>query len=257
MRKFLFVAAGMVLAADLQANLIVNGSFESGNTNFSSDYAFKATYYPPVALDAGQYQIVTNVTQAHPAWGSLAAQSGTNFLVANGSANTNLSPWMQTITVNPGDITTSTSNAPVYYRFQAYIANLYPVAAPKLSFEMSLNNSGAWQQLTTSSIADANTNNWQLTYRDGYFEFVPTTISFRLRNTETAAGGNDFAIDSIYFGFSTNAPAYNAETTPINSIGAITGGVVPEPGTWAAAALLIGTAGFVRWRRKCAPTRAS
>lgn len=234
---------------DLQANLIVNPSFESGNTDFTSDYAFKATYQPP-DLGAGQYQIVTNVTQAHTAWGSLSAQSDTNFFVANGSANTNLSPWMQTITVNPGDITTSTSNAPIYYRFQAYIASLYFQAPPKLAFEMSLNNSGTWQQLTTSSIAATNTNHWELTYRDGYFEFAPTTISFRLRNTETAAVGNDFAIDSLYFGFSTNAPAYNPTNTPINSIGPITGGVVPEPGTWAAAALLAGGAGFVRWRKR-------
>jgi hypothetical protein len=26
--------------------------------------------------------------------------------------------------------------------------------------------------------------------------------------------------------------------------------VVPEPGTWAAAALLVGTAGYVRWRKR-------
>jgi hypothetical protein len=28
------------------------------------------------------------------------------------------------------------------------------------------------------------------------------------------------------------------------------GAPVPEPGTWAAAALLIGTAGYVRWRKR-------
>jgi hypothetical protein len=27
-------------------------------------------------------------------------------------------------------------------------------------------------------------------------------------------------------------------------------GVVPEPGTWAAAALLVGAAGYVRWRKR-------
>ncbi len=245
----LALSLSALFLTDLHANLIQNPSFESGNTGFTSDYAFKATYRPP-DLDEGQYQIVTNAfTQAHAAWSDLGAQSGTNYFVANASANTNLSPWMQSITINPGDITTSTSNAPVYYRFQAYIASLYPVNPPQLSFEMSLNNSGTWQQLTTS-LAPTNTGVWNLTYRDGYFTFAPTNISFRLRNALGELGGNDLAIDSLYFGFSTNAPAYDTETTPINSIGPINGGVVPEPGAWAAAALLAGGAAFVRWRRR-------
>ncbi len=239
----------LLIASNLRANLIVNGDFESGNTGFTSDYAFKATYYPPDMLDAGQYQIVQDITQAHPLWGNLTAQSGTNFFAANGSVDTNLSPWIQTITVNPGDIVTSTANAPVYYRFQAYIANLYPANPPQLAFEMSLNNSGTWQELTTS-LAPGNVDVWDLTYRDGYFTFAPTTISFRLRNTVPEGGGNDFAVDSIYFGLSTNAPAYDPYTTPINSIGPINGGVVPEPGTWAAAALLVGGAGFMRWCKR-------
>ncbi len=235
---------------DLQANLIVNPSFESGNTNFTSDYAFKATYRPP-DLDAGQYQIVTNAfTQAHSAWANFGAQDGTNYFVANASADTNNSPWMQTITINPGDIVTSTSNAPIYYRFETYISSLYPANPPELSFEMSLNNSGAWQQLTTS-LAPGTPGEWNLTYRDGYFGFAPTTISFRLRNTVAEGFGNDLGIDSIYFGFSTNSPSYilNPTANPINSIGPITGGVVPEPGTWAAA-LLAGGAAFVRWRKR-------
>ena len=240
----------LVLASSASANLIVNGSFEDGNTGFTSDYTFKPTFRPP-DLDAGQYQIVTNNTQAHAAWGVLAAQSGTNFFIANGSSDTNASPWIQTISINPGDIIVTTdTNVPVYYRFQAYIANVFPEAPPKLAFEMSLNNSGVWQTLTTSSIEVTNVNNWMLTYRDGYFGFAPSTISFRLRNTETAGGGNDFAIDSLYFGLTTNAPGFDPVTTPIDSIGAITGGVVPEPGTWAAAALLALTAGYAGWRRR-------
>jgi len=237
--------------ASVRADLIVNGSFESGNTGFTSDYSYKAPNSTG-NMDEGQYSVIQSLNQVHSIWagaGSLSAQSGTNYLVANGSANNTLSPWMQTITVNPGDITTSSTNAPVYYRFQAYIASVYPAGAqPELAFEMSLNNSGIWQELTTST-APASAFDWYLTYRDGYFAFAPTTISFRLRNDVTSALGNDLAVDSIYFGLSTAAPDYGSN--PIDSIGAITGGAaVPEPGTWAAAALLVGTAGYMRWRKR-------
>ncbi|MBU3664254.1 MAG: hypothetical protein FGM15_00040 [Chthoniobacterales bacterium] len=253
MRFGVFSAAVWLLStlAVGHANLIVNGSFESGNTGFTSDYTYKVPNSPGL-MNAGEYSVIQSLNQVHSIWagaGSLSAQSGTNYLAANGSTDTNASPWMQTITVNPGDITVSTTNAPVYYRFQAYIASVYPAAPPQLAFEMSLNNSGAWQQLTTSVTIPTNSIDiWYLTYRDGYFLSAPTTISFRLRNTVSAEGGNDFAIDSIYFGLSTNAPSYPANA--INSIGPITGGVVPEPGSWAAASLLALTAGFVRWRKR-------
>ena len=240
----------LLCAVSTHANLIVNGSFESGNTGFSSDYTYKVPNSPGY-MDAGEYSVIQSLDQVHAIWagaGSLSAQSGTNYFVANGSANNTLSPWTQTITVNPGDITTSTTNAPVYYRFEAYIASVYPAGAqPQLAFEMSLNNSGLWQELTTST-APEDAFSWYLTYRDGYFLSAPTTVSFRLRNTVTDEFGNDLAIDSLYFGLSTNAPSYPANA--INSIGAITGGAVPEPGTWAAAALLAGTAGYVRWRKR-------
>ena len=239
----------LLCTVSVRANLIVNGSFESGNTNFTSSYSYKAPNSPG-NMNEGEYSVIQSLNQVHQFWtGTLSAQSGTNYLVANGSPDNTLSPWMQTITVNPGDITTSSTNAPVYYRFQAYVASVYAGGAqPELAFEMSLNNSGVWQELTTSA-APPTPLNWYLTYRDGYFGFAPTTVSFRLRNDVTSALGNDLAIDSIYFGLSTAAPDYGSN--PINSIGAITGGaVVPEPGTWAAAALLAGGAAFMRWRKR-------
>jgi hypothetical protein len=208
-------------------------------------------------MGASTYSIVTNLGQVHAEWarfGSLSAQSGTNYFVANGSSNTALSPWIQTITINPGEITVTTvTNAPVYYRFQTYIASVYPLAAqPSLAFEMSFNNSGAWQEFTTSVAPRTNqAYQWLLTYRDGYFGSIPTNISFRLRNAEDASTGNDFAIDSIYFGLTTNAPAYG-DLTPINSIGEITG--VPEPSTVSLLLLGLGAAAYIIRRRRRAAT---
>ena len=249
------VVAGLCVFAAAPAratNLVVNGSFESGNTGFSSDYTYLPTPSQTL-MDAGEYGVIQSLDQAHAIWaqfGSLSAQSGTNYFVANGSPDDTLSPWMQTVSVGGGDITTSSGTAPVYYRFQAYIASVYPGGAqPQLAFEMSLNNSGQWQELTTS-VAPEEAYNWYLTYSDGYFASLPSALSFRLRNTVTDELGNDLAVDSIYFGLSTQAPDYGSN--PINSIGVINGVPVPEidpAGLGSVAALITGALGLLERRR--------
>ena len=248
----LLLCALFSLAGIANANLIINGNFESGNTGFQSDYTYLAPNGP--MMDEGQYSVVSSLGEVHAIWagaGSLSAQSGSLYFVANGSPNTSLSPWMQTISVNSSSIQTSSSGSPVYYRFQAYVASVYPDGAqPELAFEMSLDNSGIWQELTTSS-APPSAFNWYLTYRDGYFPTLPSTVSFRLRNAVSGALGNDLAIDSLYFGLSTSAPGYGSN--PINSIGAITGGIspVPEPGQIAASLLLLaGIGGYAFLKRR-------
>ncbi len=229
-----FVEMVVLLAAvpgstALATNLIVNPSFESGNTGFSSDYSYKSPESPG-NMDEGEYSVIQSLDQVHAIWagaGSLSAQSGTNYLVANGSPNTGLSPWEQTISISQGQVAASTAASPVYYRFEAFIASVYPAGAqPQLTFEMQYEDR-PWQALTTS-VAPAEAFNWYLTYADGYFTLAPSSLSFRLRNAVSAAGGNDFAVDSIYFGLTTQSPSYPTDPT-------ISGGVeiVPEPSTYA------------------------
>ena len=125
-------------------------------------------------------------------------------------------------------------------------------APPDLSFEISVNG-GSWNRFV--STPSLNPGDWTLVYADTYIAAAPTSLSFRLRNQATEYAGNDFAIDSIYFGLSSEAPSSGS---PIISAGEISQGLgpapgpssVPEPGTWAAAALLLGGAGFARWRKR-------
>lgn len=88
-----------------------------------------------------------------------------------------------------------------------------------------------------------------------YITTAATSLGFRLRNQATAYAGNDFAIDSIYFGLSTDAPSYPAngslsagDIASPTYVGPVE--TVLEPGTWAAAALLAAGAGFMRWRER-------
>jgi hypothetical protein len=60
-----------------------------------------------------------------------------------------------------------------------------------------------------------------------------------LVNRNTAAGGNDFAIDDIYFGTQSTLPP------------------IPEPGTWALMAAGLGAVGLVARRRRTEPTAAA
>jgi len=220
-----FLAAVVPASSALATNLLVNPGFESGNTGFTSDYSYKAPDSPG-NMDEGEYSVVQSLDQVHAFWadaGSLGAQSGTNYLVANGSSNTALSPWQQTISILPGQITTSGTGGAVYYRFEAYVASVYPAGdQPQLTFEMQYDNR-PWQTLTTS-LAPGNAFQWYLTYTDGYFTVAPSSLSFRLRNAVSGAFGNDLAIDSLYYGLTTQAPSYGSNPT-------INGGVeiVPEP----------------------------
>jgi hypothetical protein len=216
--QIVILVASLPASAAWATNLLVNPSFESGNTGFSSAYAYKAPNSPG-NMSEGEYSVIQSLNQVHAIWagaGSLSAQSGTNYLVANGSSDTSLSPWQQTISITSGQITTSGSASPVYYRFEAYVASVYPAGAQP-----------------------------QLTYADGYFEMAPSTLSFRLRNAVDSALGNDLAIDSLSFGLTTQSPSYPSNPT-------INGGVqiVPEP-----SGVVLGIAGLMCgglfvWRRR-------
>ena len=238
-----FLAAGSLRAQiDSPSNLVPNGDFNGGYTGFQSDY----TQWPgqPSWLDEGQFAITQDLSP-HPiiqGWGALSGFGGPsdNFLFANGASDTTQSPWYLTMLNPPVTLTTDPSQ-PVYYRFEAQVANTDPAgwAPPSLSFEISLNG-GSWSQLTLSPDLSSSQDNWTLVYADGYFTSQPASVSLRLRNASGALAGNDFALDNIYFGLTPYAPSYLSGTVGIQSTGNFvspTSLSIPEPSSWA----LLGT----------------
>jgi hypothetical protein len=234
------------------ANLIANGNFSSGNTGFTSDYS----YVSPNTAEGQYYVLSGNANTWNGGFSSLVGYGGSgNYLIANGSADNTKSPWAQTVS-SPSVTLTTDTNSPVYYRFEAQIANLFAfdggLPAPDLAFEISVDG-GAFNKFTATPFLSP--GSWNLVYADTYLTSAPSSLSFRLRNQSTDLAGNDFGVDSIYFGLTTAAPSY--PSSPILSAGNIANptfvgpsAAVPEPGTWAAAALLLGGAGFARWRRR-------
>jgi hypothetical protein len=261
MKKFqllaTFGALALALSGPAQANLIINGNFSSGNTGFGSDYFYTASNGA-----AGEYYVLSaSANTWNGGFLPVVGQGGSgNYLIANGSASTFESPWFQTINSPSVTLTTDTNN-PVYYRFQAYVNNLVTDGAvPNLSFEIAVNGAAYNAFTSTPSITPGS---WTLVYADTYLTSAPTSLSFRLRNQETAGGGNDFAVDSIYFGLTTEAPSYPAKG--ILSAGDIANPTfvdptgVPEPGQVAASLLLLAGLGgyvFLKRRKVAAPISA-
>jgi len=252
----LILPASLLTAAASAANLLVNGDFETGNnTGFQSDYFYRTS---GTNQAAGEYMVVTQMSDAHPgiagASGNLKGYGGSGYyMFANGATSTTQAPWKATLT-NPAVTLTTDLDTPLYYRFEAMVANAVgpTLAPPGLSFEISIDG-GDFRTFVATPDLRNRTQLWTLVYADTYFfTSAPATLSLRLRNTETEFNGNDFALDNIYFGVTTQSFSYLRGVTTILSAGDITNPTpVPEPSTYGLAlgALALGLAA-VRRRRK-------
>lgn len=217
------LVTGMAVAAPI--NLVPNGNFELGNNGeFSSDYTFVTDGGDPDELvPEGLYTVTQNSETVHPSWvptGDTAVGAdngaGLNIFLANGSPDTNNIVWRTTnaIAVDPNTI----------YFFEAYVANLCcragvtlepPASGANLAFERSFDNVN-WTTLNTLAF----------NLPAGSWEFASTTFNtngnaqvwLRLRNSQDAQNGNDFAVDDIYL----NTRSQN---------------VIPEPSSMALAAI--------------------
>ena len=219
------LAAGA--ASDAGAtNLIVNGGFESGNTGFTTAYTL---WGGSGDLGAGEYSVTSNAASVHSGF-SGSPQAGSEFFVANGSQDTSLAPW-QSQAFNVTQAGT--------YRFEAYISSVVPpvfngtpLAPPSLAFEISSDAGSSWTSLgSTVDLTGAAAGDWYLSFAD---TALTTTGSYliRLRNDQNAFQGNDFGLDSIYFGLAALAPS------------------AAVPGAGLAGLATLGLAGVARRRRR-------
>lgn len=175
-------------------NLVPNGNFEAGNLHFTSDYAFS----PGGNSAEAQYTVRTDPFPWNASFVSTGDHtSGTGLMmVANGSPVSGAVVWAsEPITVAAG----------TNYFFEAFVNNVCcqgfnfgPGSESILDFSLSLDG-GAPISLGTITTDLALAGTWE-GLSTQFFASNGGTVELNLINRNTNAGGNDFAIDDIYFG---------------------------------------------------------
>lgn len=163
--------------------LIVNGNFESGNTGFTSMYAYDDVGY----LDVSSYYIASRGDElGNIPWDSCFDHTFNNpsghMMLMNGSEVPNTSLWCQTVSVVPN----------TDYQFSAWATPVYYSNPPILQFSINGANLGSPFHVSWNSCL------WQQFFQI-WNSGLNTTADICIVNQNTVGSGNDFAIDDISF----------------------------------------------------------
>ncbi|RTQ46337.1 DUF11 domain-containing protein [Hymenobacter gummosus] len=196
-------------------NLLQNPAFSSGNTGFTTNYRYVASGY--VAGDGasglypeGTYAVGANASTFHPNFQGTGHTGGTgdNFLMVNGAASIR-TLYSQTVTVQPGR----------YYTFSAFFNNLLAPGSnggvPELGFVIN------GESVSGTIALNESPDQW-VRFSDVWYSGSSTSATFEIRNVSTALGGNDLAVDDVYFGSCNLAPTAVADAATLSSGSSVT-----------------------------------
>ena len=174
-------------------NLITNGSFESGNTGFTSSYsyytgaAYTTTpgnngYYSVsnAGINQCQYFSTTGVANAP----SLAAQDGALYFIGDGATFSSM-VWSQTI----NGLTIGT-----VYRFQFYYAAGDPDNAARAVLRPTINGGGSLGDVTCN-----NSTGWTLATYNWTANSATAVLTITNMTTSGNTNANDFFMDNMQF----------------------------------------------------------
>lgn len=173
-----------IIKNPIGSSLITNGSFENGNTGFTSEYIYTAPVFN--ALQPEGYYTITNPGQTaasvHSDFSACQPQSGARYMVINGNAGSGVKVWCQTVPVNPK----------TGYLLSAYATSVHPASPAILQFSINGELLGNVFPLNSS------TCNWQ-NFFECWYSGTATSADICVVNQNTALAGNDFALDNITF----------------------------------------------------------
>jgi hypothetical protein len=159
--------------------LIVNGDFSLGNTNFTSDYISGGVGF-------GHYNVTNNPTLFNGLWSiPLDHSQGPDnlmMMIDGNSSGTTPVVWRQTVQVSPN----------TDYNFDLWLALAYPVSPPIIQVRINGNIAGTFNALG----GDVWQGVWQ-PYTLNLSSGAATSFLIELRDLNFASGGNDFAFDDI------------------------------------------------------------
>ena len=165
-------------------NLVLNGDFESGNTQFTSDYVVGTGGTWGQLSSPGTYAVTTNPSSVHNNFPPCVDHtSGTGYMmVVNGANTPNTAVWKQTIAVNPN----------TDYDFSAWFTSVISNNPASLTFTINGNTIGSNVNLSSTTCF------WQ-NFSASWNSGTSTSATIAITNQITSGSGNDFAIDDIYF----------------------------------------------------------
>lgn len=171
-------------------NLINNGDFEDGATGFTTQYALTFPGYTcPNGNQVwgllgceGTYFVGPSSSAVHTNFANCTPHGGNNMMMLNGASSLQ-ELWCQTIAVMPN----------TDYVFQAFATSIESSSPAILQFAIDGTLLGSPFALS------ATTCNWQEFY-EIWNSGANTSIEICITNQNTAGGGNDFALDDIFFG---------------------------------------------------------
>ncbi len=167
-------------------NLIVNGDFEMGNVGFSSSYGYVAPTASALVPE-GLYTVTTFASNVHYNFNSVPDKNiiGDKQMIINGNVTAGAVVWTQSVPVVPN------SEYEFTYWLQTVVKGIDP-APSKLQLYVNgeiagpiyeaNDTTGIWTQYIYNTASGAN-----------------NILNLELINQSIAAGGNDFALDSISF----------------------------------------------------------
>jgi hypothetical protein len=180
------LAASLTISTGASANLIDNGDFSNGFTGFSSQYTLSTDLQPE-----GTYTVGSDPSAYHPQFVSVTGDNP--MLLANGApaSNPNLVLLGYQGTVTDGG----------YYAFSASVMNICcknPFGAPStLEFQIRQGNDpfAKIAEFSTTPPTDAGVQKTAVSLSPFFLQ--AGIFDFRIIDSVTTAGGNDFAVDNL------------------------------------------------------------
>uniref|UniRef100_UPI00262EC77C beta strand repeat-containing protein n=1 Tax=Flavobacterium sp. TaxID=239 RepID=UPI00262EC77C len=190
--------------ANVTRNLIFNGDFSQGNIGFASDYFFVS---PTNTSGAQQlYGVVSNPNAWYTSFVNCPdhTNGSGNMMVVDGSVSNsgNNVVWGQAIPV-----TTNTT-----YTFSYWAQSLSPNNFATL--QVKINGTVLGTAQAPSTIVCGNWTQVTYTWNSG----ASTTAQISINDTNTAADGNDFALDDIAFTTNVTCNATQSVTVTVSTL---------------------------------------
>jgi gliding motility-associated-like protein len=172
------------LFPELGDDLVVNGDFSQGSSNFTSDLSPGAGGPFGLLSFESSYAVVANGNLAHNNFANCPDHTtGTgNMLVVNGSDVPGANIWCQTVTVQPN----------TFYAFTAWVATMVAEAPAVMRFAINGVDLGA------PLLASSGTCEWD-EFNALWNSGTATSATICINNQNLAKSGNDFALDDISF----------------------------------------------------------